>query len=119
MTTRIGEFNPVNLLAGEMYRSTRAVTLAAGQLYPAGAVIALNSDSEGVLVDSAGDAPDVWGVLVGEVDATGQATAGAAYLTGEFNRNMLTFGGTDTWETHLDAAREKGLFFLDTEQIPD
>lgn len=114
MTTQIGKFEPVNLLAGEMYRSTKGVTMAAGQIYPAGSVIALNSDKKGVLLDSADAELELYGVLAGEVDATKAAASGVAYLTGEFNRNALTFGGDDTYEDHEDSAREKGIFFLDT-----
>lgn len=40
--------------------------------------------------------------------------AAPAYFTGEFNRNAIIFGGSDTYEDHLDAARARGIFFKDT-----
>lgn len=119
MTTQIGQFTPVNLLAGEMYRSTRGVNLAAGQVYPAGSVIALNADKKGVLTDSSDDTLTLYGVLGETVDATEADVVSVVYLTGEFNRRALVFGGTDTAETHEEAARQQGLFFLDTEANPD
>ncbi|EPG5002533.1 head decoration protein [Klebsiella oxytoca] len=119
MTTQIGKFEPVNLLAGEMYRSTKGVTMKAGQIYPAGSVVAIDGSDKGVLLDSADASLELSGVLAGEVDATDGDAAGVLYLTGEFNRNALTFGGADTYEDHEDAARIVGIFFLDTSVFPE
>ncbi|MDQ7104201.1 head decoration protein [Serratia sp. MF2] len=121
MTTQIGQFKFVNIFAGEMYRSTKSVTLAAGRIYPAGSVLALNSAGESTLVDSGAEGslsiPD--SVLADEVDATESTAVGVGYATGEFNRTALTFGGSDTWETHASTARGVGLFFLPVSQLPE
>lgn len=121
MSTQIGKFEFVNLLAGEMYRSTKGVTLASGRIYPAGSVLALNDSGESVLVDSGAEdsLAIVDSVLADEVDATGSSATGVGYTTGEFNRTMLTFGGSDTWETHESAARSVGIFFLAVSQLPE
>jgi len=44
-----------------------------------------------------------------EVDATTQDVRAAAYLDGEFNRDALTFGGTDKVAQHEVAMRNVGL----------
>ncbi|WP_322957932.1 head decoration protein [Providencia huashanensis] len=115
MTTQIGQFIPVNLFAGEMYRSTKGVNLLAGQVYPVGSVIALNADKKGVLADSSGDTLTFYGVLSEEVDATEEDKVSIVYLTGEFNRRALVFGGADTADQYEEIARTQGIFFLDTE----
>lgn len=115
MTTQIGQFTPVNLFAGEMYRSTKGVNLLVGQVYPAGSVIALNADKKGVLADSSDDTLTFYGILSEAVDATDEDKVSVVYLTGEFNRRVLVFGGTDTADQHEDVARTQGIFFLDTE----
>lgn len=47
------------------------------------------------------------------VDAAADKPA-PAYFTGEFNKNAIVFGGTDTADDHLDAARARGIFFKNT-----
>lgn len=44
-----------------------------------------------------------------EVDATTKDARAAAYLDGEFNRDALKFGGTDTVAQHEVKMREIGL----------
>ncbi|MCY9710047.1 head decoration protein [Paenibacillus larvae] len=48
------------------------------------------------------------------VDATDADQRISVYLTGEFNRNALTFGGTDTVATHEEALRDIGIFVKTT-----
>ncbi len=110
----IGDMKFDNLLAGVFPRSVEAVTLAAGAVYPVGAVVGMATDG-GLcsLVDSSkSDGTEmIYGVLLSPVDATLGQRQGVVSLTGEFNRNGLTFGGTDTWDKHYHAARKQCLFF--------
>jgi hypothetical protein len=53
----------------------------------------------------------IYGILGVNVDTTGGDVTGFAYLTGEFNQANVIFGGSDTYLTHKDTARTKGLFF--------
>ena len=48
------------------------------------------------------------------VDATSAAKKAVAALTGMFNEGQLTFGGTDTIETHRAEMRDKGLYTGDS-----
>jgi hypothetical protein len=63
------------------------------------------------LVDSAnvdGSAEPV-AILADDVDATGGDKPAPVYLTGEFNEDALTFGGSDDADTHRDALRDLGI----------
>lgn len=112
---KIGEMKPDNLIAGTMHKSTAQVILVSGT-YQVGSVIALNADGKGTLVNSQStDAKNVYGILADAVDATNDNTGGIVYLSGEFNQNVLVFGGTDTFETHKESARELGIYFLDSD----
>lgn len=53
-------------------------------------------------------------ILAEAVDATDGDVLAPAYFTGEFNRRAVAFGGSDTWETHVDALRARGIFLKDT-----
>lgn len=50
-------------------------------------------------------------VLLADTDASGGDAVGPVALSGEFNENQLTFGGSDTADTHRDAARDKNIYF--------
>lgn len=114
----LDRFKPDNLVAGYKHQTTEQVKLAAGAVYPIGSVLAKKQSGECTLVDSSTDANVVYGVLAHEVDATAGTVGGVAYLTGEFNKRALIFGGNDTVEQHIDTARTQGLFFVDTSPAP-
>ncbi|MCT6875583.1 head decoration protein [Frischella perrara] len=110
----LGTFKPNNLIAGYKHQTTEQVKLAAGMVYLIGSVLAKNETGECVLVDSTTDANIVYGVLAHDVDATMGSAGGVVYLSGEFNKRALIFGGNDTVEQHIEGARKQGLYFLDT-----
>lgn len=118
----VGDFRPVMLFAGDFPRASEAVQLKDGAVYPAGAVLGKNT-ATGIceLVNSAAadGTEEVFGVLAEEVDCTGGSYFSAAYLTGEFNQNALTFGGSDTVDTHRKAARTLCIFFKDGSRASD
>ncbi len=53
----------------------------------------------------------IYGILGVDTDTTGGDATGFVYLTGEFNQASVIFGGSDTYLTHKDTARTKGIFF--------
>ncbi|MBK5073234.1 hypothetical protein I2492_09420 [Budviciaceae bacterium CWB-B4] len=108
----IGVFKPENLIGGSMHCATAFITLAAGVIYPVGAVVAKRPDGVCCLVDSATEHKEVYAIVSELVDATDESKGGPAYLTGEFNYHSLTFGGADTWEIHRESARKNGMFFV-------
>lgn len=110
----IGRMKYDNLLAGDFPQNTEAVVLTAGSEYPVGAVLGMvTATGKCVLVDSAKSdgSEEPFGVLLSAVDATEGDAEGVVSVTGQFNQNALTFGGSDTWETHKRAAQRNCLFF--------
>lgn len=56
-------------------------------------------------------AKTVYGILADEVvDTRNGDVRATAYVTGEFNRDALIFGGTDTVATHEDAMKIAGMY---------
>lgn len=116
---KLEEFKPDNLIAGYMHQTTEQVFLKSGFVYKRGSVLAKTSTGECALVDSSNDDTSaVYGILALDVEATNSAPIsrpfGVVYLSGEFNKRALIFGGNDTLEQHIDAARKQGLYFVDT-----
>ncbi|WP_100406666.1 head decoration protein [Bacillus solitudinis] len=107
-------FERDNLFAGGIQPVvTDAITLVTGTSYVRGTVLGIvTASGEAKAVDSvATDGSQTpFAILAEDVDATGGATPAAIYLTGEFNENALTFGGTDTTATHTRKLRDIGIF---------
>lgn len=49
-------------------------------------------------------------ILAEDVDATSADVVAPVYVTGTFNREALTFGGTDTAAAHEDALRNLNIY---------
>jgi len=110
---------PDNLFGGStMPIVTDAMIIAAGQNLKRGAVLGqITATGKGKLVNSAnaGATADgsetIYAILAEDVNATTVDKTVVVYLTGEFNENALTFGGTDTSTMYKAAARKVGIFF--------
>lgn len=102
-----------DIMAGYFQIVTGVAILASGRVYPAGSVIGKASDGRCCLVDSsATDGTEVvYGVLPEEVNALDADTEATVNLTGEYNRNRVTFAEGTTWEDCFDAARRLCIFF--------
>lgn len=107
-------FKPDNLIGGYMHQSTAEVILKSGSVYKIGSVLAKTATGECVLVDSSTNDKTVYAILAENVDATDANKIGVVYLSGEFNKNALVFGGSDSWEQYIDEARKLGLYFVDS-----
>ncbi len=125
---KIGEFNYQQFLAGDFPRVTETITLKAGRVYPMGSAIGIiSAEDKGVLVDSANSdgSQNLYGILIGQndawgdVDATAEDQTATVFLTGEFSQERITFGGTDTFETHKQAARALGIYFKSASLRPN
>ncbi len=68
-----------------------------------GELVSVNSAA----IDGSGNP---YGVLLEDKDASGGAQSIPVALTGEFNEEALTFGGSDTAATHKDAMRKLSMF---------
>ncbi|SFP10883.1 head decoration protein [Salibacterium halotolerans] len=113
LQTNHGQFQNDNLFAGLVADVvTDSVTVKSGENLVRGTVVGLDTNNEAVAVDSANTdgSEEPFGVLAGDVDATNEALPGAVYLTGEFNEEKLTFGGSDAAADHYISLRDKGIF---------
>ncbi|WP_121614784.1 head decoration protein [Virgibacillus halodenitrificans] len=104
----LGEFNYDNLFAGDFDIVTDTVT--AGADLTRGTVVGIvTTGGAAVPVDSAAaDGSQNAYAVVADDAKTGEDTT--VYLTGEFNSNALTFGGTDTASDHKQALRALSIF---------
>lgn len=108
--------NADNLFAGTQVQPVVAdeVIVASGAgVLVRGTALGLDADGKYNIVDSGGDVTAVVAILAETVDATSEDRPAPAYFTGEFNKNSIVFGGTDTADDHIDAARARGIFFKD------
>ena len=110
----IAEQNFSNLyVADGMPPVTGEGTLKAGLKLTPGAVLGKDVDGKLVLVNSAAAetaTKTAYGVLINATDATTADTVTAVVLGGTLNENVLTFGGTDTADTHRADLRLKGIY---------
>lgn len=106
-----------NLFAGTQVQPVVAdeVVIASGQgVLVRGTAIGVNSDGKYEIVDSEGSVTEVAAILAETVDATNDDRPAPAYFTGEFNKNAIVFGGSDTVDDYIEQARSRGIFFKDT-----
>lgn len=103
-----------NLFAGNVAPIVADVlTLATGQKVARGAVLGIvTASGKAALVDSSKTTGEqiAYAIASDAADATGADVLVPVYLTGEFNGAALTFGGTDTADTHKSALRKIGIF---------
>ncbi|MCL1947283.1 MAG: hypothetical protein FWF51_09080 [Chitinivibrionia bacterium] len=112
--TKIGEFEHRSILAGDFQRVTQQVTLSTDADLKLGSVLKKNGDGTVSLIDDADE--KVYGVLAQDVAAGG---TGVCWLTGEFIRDRLIFGGTTTWADYEDSARQVSIFFKNAALLPN
>ncbi|MCF6179866.1 MAG: head decoration protein [Geopsychrobacter sp.] len=106
---------PDNLIAGDFPIMDGDGTILSGLTLARGTVLAKDSANADKLVkvDTASATASVklpHAILAEDVDATAGDQLAPVYLAGEFNEGALTFGGTDTADTHRDALRDLSIF---------
>lgn len=111
-------FDPDNLFAGwvQPVNSDSGIILTGQGVLVRGTVLGKITASKKLkVVDSAqSDGSQlVYCVLAEDVDTTSADAVAPIYLTGEFNKNELVFGGSDDAATHEIQARNIGIFFKD------
>jgi hypothetical protein len=118
MFEQIGEYNPINLIAGnQVPLLTEGVILATGgDVLKAGTVIALlTTDSTGKVVDGTKEdgTENPYGILTEDVSLSEtETTKATVYVSGYFNADALIFGGTDTAATHKATLRTLGIYLI-------
>jgi hypothetical protein len=108
-------FTPDKLLASDYPAVTDVRTVLTGQNLKRGTVLAEDSGNSDKLVPvNSGSATasiqDPVCILAEDVDASDADVNGLVYLSGAFNEGALTFGGTDTADTHRKALRDLNIY---------
>lgn len=111
----IGNFANDNLIGGaDIPALTKVVTIKSGAgLLPRGRVLGkITTGDKCVSVDSSKSdgSEKPYCILVRPVDATSADVKAEVYISGQFNREALTFGGTDTDATHEDGLRDLNIY---------
>lgn len=114
-TKAADQFSYDNLFAGTLHPvDTKSVKLKSGQgVLKRGTVLGIiTTGILAVAVDSShvDGSQTADSILTDDVDTTAGDVVTTAYATGEFNRNALIFGGTDTADDHETRLRELGIF---------
>ncbi len=111
-------YTPDKLIAGDFKLVTGEVTILSGQNLSKGALLGkITASGKCQLCDSAASdgSEDPIGILAEACDASGgDQTNVPYYLTGEFNQDAITFGGSDTAATHLAALRDLSIYLKET-----
>jgi hypothetical protein len=113
-----GEYVPDHLIADlSVPILTKGVTLKAGLGdLKRGTVLGITTDTKqsapvnSTLTDGTQVA---YAILTDDVTVGDTPLVSTAYISGLFNRNALTFGGTDTADLHEETLRTKGIFLKD------
>ena len=108
-----GTYSPDNLIAGDFPLRSQGGTLLAGQSYVRGSVLGkVDASKKLTLCDPAADdgSENPVGILIADVDATSADAAGMMYISGDFNENALTIGGSGTADDIRDALRDLNIY---------
>lgn len=116
----VGSTTPDNLIAGTTHPiDVKGITILTGQgILVRGTVIGIiTAGGKGKKVDSASvdgsQAADC--ILTDTIDTTAGDVVTSAFISGEFNRDALVFGGADTAANHEATLRQKGIFLKDVQ----
>lgn len=116
----VGSTTPDNLFAGTTHPvDIKGITVLTGQgVLARGTVIGIiTATGKGKKANSASvDGSQVADcILTDTIDTTAADVVTSAYISGEFNRDALAFGGADTAANHEATLREKGIFLKDVQ----
>lgn len=107
-----GRLEPHNLIAGEFPRVSEYVTVTGTGTLEEGAVLGELADGRYQLsVLTATDGSQIPDAILAEpVDLTTGDMPARVYVTGEFNREVLTLGGGHTLSTVKRILRQRSIF---------
>lgn len=103
-----------NINAGAFPQVKESVKIAAGQTLTIGTVLGKKTSSgEYYAVDStkSDGTQTAVAVLLIDCNANSAAKYAPVAFTGEFNKDLAKFGGTDNLAKHDDALRARSIFF--------
>lgn len=114
LVSKVSEYTPDNLIPDSSFPlQVGSVKLASGQgVLLRGSVVGKNVSGTFVLADKTNsiEADAILTDSVDTGDTAGTEIIATAYISGTFNRDALTVGGTDTVSDHEDTLRTKGIY---------
>ncbi len=111
--TTLGTYTHDSLIGGDFPLVTAEVTVLDGQDISRGALMGIvTASGKAIISDSAAsDGSEVaYGVLTEDVNADGADVVSSVYLTGQFNDQALSFGGSDTVDDRRADMRALSMF---------
>lgn len=105
--------NHDNLLASDYPAVTDVVTILSGENITRGTCLGkVTASGKYVIVDStnADGSQNPIAILAEDCDASAADTTAVVFLSGAFNQSHVTFGGTDTADTHRAALRALNIY---------
>jgi hypothetical protein len=120
INNNFGSTTPDDLIAGTKHPiDVKGITVLTGQgVLKRGTVIGLlTTGGKGKVVDSSkSDGTQTADcILTDDIDTSSADVVTSAYISGEFNRSALIFGGTDVVAAHEATLRQKGIFLKDVQ----
>jgi len=105
-------FTPDKLLAGDYPVVTDIVTIDTGVLTRGTCLGKITTGGKHVIVNSASSdgSQNPVAILAEDADASAGDVQAVVYLSGAFNQAAVTFGGTDTADTHRAALRNLNIY---------
>jgi len=105
-------FTPDKLLAGDYPVVTDIVTIDTGILTRGTCLGKITATGKYVICNSANSdgSQNPVAILAEKADASSADVQATVYLSGAFNQAAVTFGGTDTADTHRVALRNLNIY---------
>lgn len=106
--TELGERVHDKLIAGDYPLITQEETIVSGQNVVRGTLMGKITASSKLSICDSGNTDGTenpYSIMSEDVDASAADKKGITYHTGDFNERGITFGGTDTPDTHRTAMR--------------
>lgn len=106
-----GSYIPDNLIISTIYPiMTSDIVVAQNQTLVRGEVFELNAEGNAVKPITTIDPTKVYGIMAESVETTTSTKVTTAYLTGEFNKDLVVFPAGETYTDYKAPLRKIGIF---------
>jgi hypothetical protein len=115
--TELGKMEYDNLIAGDTPTKTMEIVIKNPCEFKRGYVIGKTEDEDFKLVDSTATdgSENPIGIITDDIKVEdGETKTTTMYISGDFSRRRVVFGGTDTYENHESSMAKVGLILRRT-----
>ena len=122
LVNTVATFNHDKLIGGvepAVFTANEVIITGAGKLSRGRVLGKLTASGKLISVDSTktDGSEKPYAILAADVDATSTDVVAPVYKAGPFNREALTFGGTDTAAKHEDALRDANIYLTSVKGV--